>query len=200
MLPRGELLFNVRRNELYKRMYSTYVEFTDVVSDLLESDVVQSMQEFNHHSHVTTLEHSQHVSYYSFVLAKRLKLDSVSAARGAMLHDLFLYDWHEKQDPKLVHTFGHPKIALANAEEHFELNEIEREMILMHMWPMVDTPGLPKHKETYLLAAVDKFCAVGETARFDVKLLERRFRKIALGNALLDGIALPASVTARARV
>ena len=51
-------------------------------------------------------------------MAKKLRLDYVSATRGAMLHDLFLYDWRTpKKDRvnKKMHAFTHGEIALNNA-------------------------------------------------------------------------------------
>lgn len=68
-----------------------------------------------------------------------------------------MYDWHYEKPYKGLHGFIHPEIALKNADEHFELNKIERDIIKKHMWPM--TVVLPKYKESYVVMIVDKVCA-----------------------------------------
>ena len=54
---------------------------------------------FSHHIYTSRYQHSINVAYYTYKMAKALKLDYVSATRGAMLHDFFLYYW---QDDKLT--------------------------------------------------------------------------------------------------
>lgn len=90
-----------------------------------------------------------------------MKLDYKSAARGAMLHDLFLYDWREKNSHSGLHAFNHGKVAYKNASEIFELNKIEKDMIIKHMWPV--TIAFPKYIESYILTFVDKYCATQES-------------------------------------
>lgn len=83
-----------------------------------------------------------------------------------MLHDLFLYDWHThvKKDKSWnsYHAFMHPKIALKNATEIFNLNNIEKDVIVNHMWPV--TIKLPHYKETLIVTFADKYSAIRETA------------------------------------
>lgn len=56
------------------------------------------------------------------------------------------------------------KFALKNAKDEFELNELEQEMILKHMWPV--TIALPRHIETYIITIADKLCAINESVEF----------------------------------
>ena len=44
-----------------------------------------------------------------------MNVDKRSLIRGALLHDYFLYDWHDKNKPAKFHGFTHPKIAFENA-------------------------------------------------------------------------------------
>ena len=82
-----------------------------------------------------------------------------------MLHDLFLYDWRERQpDRKGLHAFTHGKTACKNACELFDLNEKEKDMIIKHMWPV--TVQLPNSLEGLILTFVDKYCAMSES--FDI--------------------------------
>ena len=78
-----------------------------------------------------------------------------------MLHDLFLYDWRKpRPDGKKLHAFRHPRLSLNNASKIFELNEIEQDIILKHMWPL--TVILPKYKESYIITIADKYAALLE--------------------------------------
>lgn len=137
--------------------------FTDCISDLISNNSVKSMKRFIQHSDVSCLEHCVNVSYYSFLVCRFLRLDCCSAARGGLLHDLFLYDWHRNSTEKPrkgMHAFTHPKIALQNAGI-FNLNDIEKDIIKKHMWPLTIIP--PRYPEALVVSFVDKYCAVIET-------------------------------------
>lgn len=157
-------------------------EFANIIKEITSNEKVNEMKKYKQHYDVSTYEHCIHVSYMCYVICKKLKLDYISATRAGMLHDLFLYDWHEKQHkykldyientkkPEFLkrylrlHAFSHPKIALKNAKDEFELNELEQEMILNHMWPVTIT--LPRHIETYIITIADKLCAINESVEF----------------------------------
>ena len=76
-----------------------------------------------------------------------------------MLHDLFLYDWRKSKRFNF-HAFKHGKIAYLNAKKEFDLNDIESDMIIKHMWPITIKP--PKYKEGFVLTIADKVCASKE--------------------------------------
>ena len=60
--------------------------------------------------------HSLLVSYASFVLCRRLGWRAKEAARGALLHDLYLYDWTDRSlHTGRDHLKNHPATALENA-------------------------------------------------------------------------------------
>lgn len=136
--------------------------YHDCVHDLIHQPVVRSMDQYIQHGDVDCFEHSLFVSYYSFLICRKLGLDTRSAARGGLLHDFFLYDWHEKSSRKGLHGFTHPKTALENARRHFELNETEQNIIRTHMWPL----GLPVplYPEAWVVWMVDKCCTFAEVA------------------------------------
>ena len=66
--------------------------FLDCVGDLLFTPEVQSMRHIPHHPGTSCYEHSVFVAYVAFRLARRWGLDYLAAARGGLLHDLYLYD------------------------------------------------------------------------------------------------------------
>ena len=81
--------------------------------------------------------------------------------RGALLHDYFLYDWHEKDPEHRLHGFHHPSTALKRASEDFRLSELERDIILHHMFPLTLFP--PRSREAMIVCVVDKWCGIYET-------------------------------------
>ena len=114
-------------------------EFFDIIKDIISNDTVKQMKNYRQHCDTSCYKHCMQVAYFTYVVCKKLKLDYVSATRAAMLHDLFLYDWHEKhRDDEFtgLHAFAHPKIALRNANKIFLLNDKEKDIILKHMWPV----------------------------------------------------------------
>ncbi len=88
-------------------------EFFSIINDLVKNTKVQKMKIYNQHAHTSCYKHCMQVAYYTYIICKKLNLDYVSATRGAMLHDLFLYDWHtyirEDKSWKGQHAFMHPK-------------------------------------------------------------------------------------------
>lgn len=138
----------------------TYAEYKACVMDLIQHDIVRTMENFIQHSDISCLEHSISVSYYSYVICKRLGLDYRSAARGGLLHDLFLYDWHLTKPKEGLHGFTHPYRALENATKYYTLNDKEKDIIVKHMWPL--TLKFPKYKESFVVSMADKYCSTIE--------------------------------------
>ena len=131
--------------------------------DLLASPGLRSQRRHLQHGRVSVLEHEISVALMCLKLARelRLQVDQRALVRGALLHDYFLYDWHERDAGHRWHGFRHPATALKNAERDFGLGPIERDMIACHMFPLV--PRLPRFRESLLLCLADKLCALRET-------------------------------------
>lgn len=136
-------------------------EYERCISELIQHEMVESMKDFIQHGEISCLEHCLCVSYYSYLVCKKFGFDYHSAARGGLLHDFFLYDWHKEKTYDGLHGFAHPNIALNNANQYFQLNEIEKDIIKKHMWPL--TIKFPRYKEAYVVSFVDKYCAILET-------------------------------------
>lgn len=145
-------------------------EFDEIIKDLEENSTVQEMKNYIQHCDTTCYDHCRNVAYYSYLICKKYHLDYVSAARGGMLHDLFLYNWRKSQRTVQLnglHAFEHPKIALMNSMKLFDLNDIEKDIILKHMWPV--TIRFPKYRESYIITLVDKYSAMRETFQYLMK-------------------------------
>jgi uncharacterized protein len=134
--------------------------FSQAIAELIAHPDVKSMKSFPHHGRVSCYDHSLAVAHYAYKIASRHRLDARSVARGAMLHDFYLYDWHDKKSRKGLHGFTHARKALANAQSRFELNPMEVDIILKHMWPL--GLSLPRYRESVLVCLVDKGIALLE--------------------------------------
>lgn len=139
------------------------VEYMSCVCDIVENEKVQRLDEFEQHCHTSRLQHSLNVSYYSFLICRFLGWDYRSAARAGLLHDLYLYDWRTKKVDGTNHAAWHPRVALDNARKITEINKVEKDAILKHMWPCTLIP--PRYRESYVVTFVDKVCAMCEVTK-----------------------------------
>lgn len=154
-------------------------EFKEIIKDITENSSVLSLKEHVQHMKGSRYKHCYEVAYYTYAITKKLGLDYISATRGAMLHDFYFYDWRNKgvEGQKRFHAYRHPRIALNNATENFELNDLEKDIILKHMWPL--TIRLPRFSESYIVTFVDKYCAMKEFFKFlKYKKRLRKFNKL----------------------
>ena len=69
-----------------------------ILKQYQEDSRVQSMHGFVQHGRTSTYEHCMNVVKLSFWINKHLHLSANERAllTGALLHDFYLYDWHEK--------------------------------------------------------------------------------------------------------
>jgi len=134
-------------------------DFRNCIKELLESENVKALDNYSQHLNTSRLQHSINVSYYSYLICKHLRFDYKSAARAGLLHDLYLYNRHIEK-PEQSHTIYHPKEALKNAKKIANINKVEEDAILKHMWPLCK--GVPRYKEAFVVTLADKYCATAE--------------------------------------
>ena len=145
-----------------KELSST--RYYDCISDIILCPELDRLKGITHHICTTRFQHSLNVSYYSYVVCRKLRLDARAAARAGLLHDLFFYDRkhynasRSKDQPS--HSSMHAAVALRNACSVTSISELERDIIAKHMWPV--TRPLPKYPETYVITVIDKYCALLE--------------------------------------
>ncbi len=149
---------------------SDAMEFLETVCDITAVPEYLRLKDCRHHYSTSRYQHCINVAWYTFIWCKRLHLNYRSAARGAMLHDFFLYDWREGTQPiPGNHCEVHPRIALANAERHFEVDPVMRDCILNHMWPT--TANRPHTREGLIITLADKYCATMEIGVTTVRVV-----------------------------
>lgn len=142
--------------------YKYKKEFISIVYDLINNDTVKQMKNYRQHFDCSCYTHCVEVAFWAYWLCKKLGLDYKSAARAGLLHDLFLYDWRNSKkrlNLKKFHAFIHPQIALENASKITDLNPIEKDIILKHMWP-VTFFQFPKYRESFIITIMDKLSAL----------------------------------------
>lgn len=136
-------------------------------ADILTSEGMQSEKNFVHHRTTNVYMHSVGVAYLSLMLAKKfhLNVNERELVRGALLHDYFLYDWHDPDPSHRLHGFSHAKTALCNASKDFDLSAVEKDIIVKHMFPL--NIKAPKYPESRLVCVADKLCAICEMMSYN---------------------------------
>ncbi|MHC9536927.1 HD domain-containing protein [Dellaglioa sp. BT-FLS60] len=150
--------------------------YMSYVGDLLAKPEVQRLSEYTQHHFSTRLEHSISVSYDSYRIAKKLHLNAKATARAGLLHDLFYYDWRTTKFDRGTHAWIHPRIAVRNAEKLTSLSDLEKDIIIKHMWGATVAP--PKYPEGYIVTMVDKYEATSEVSSPLKNMSKLGFRKL----------------------
>lgn len=157
----GKILNAYRQSYCLKK--DIHSDFFAAMDTLYDTDEVQGLDKFVQHADISRLQHITSVSYLSFLASRKLGLDEKATAKGAILHDLFYYDWHAKDDGShRLHGYRHPGFALKNARIlcNNTLSEKEEDIIYKHMWPL--TVRLPRYPESFIVSIADKYCATLE--------------------------------------
>ena len=138
--------------------------------DILYSAKYHENMSFIQHGSITVFQHCLSVAMLSVHIANVTgwKIDRTALIRGALLHDYFLYDWHEDAKWHRLHGYTHALRSMKNAQHDFGLNRVERNMIFSHMFPL-NLTHLPLYKESWILCVADKVCGSIETAKYKKK-------------------------------
>ena len=115
--------------------------------NLSQKSHLRRMEKFTQHGDTSCLLHTIAVAYYSIKIAEffGIKYKKRDLIRGALLHDYFLYDWHDGEKERRIHGFTHPMTAI----------------IKKHMFPLTVIP--PTCREGWIVCLADKYCSLYET-------------------------------------
>ena len=159
-------------------------EFNDIISHISNNKDFLKLKSIKHHG-ITRYEHSLRVAYYSYKeeiprymikhgsittiekrteykerykITKLLHLDYKETTEAALLHDFFQEEVADKNF--VARLRKHPKCALKNATDNFDLSEKQMDIIKSHMFPITFTP--PKYLESWIVDVVDDISAIKE--------------------------------------
>lgn len=133
----------------------------------LDHPEVRKMLQYKAHGKKSVFAHCISVVVASYKLNKKyhLNADLHTLLVGALLHDLYLYDWHDKPYSIRIfemHGYTHPEEARKNAVRIFDVDEKIQEVIKTHMWPLT-LRSFPGSKEAAIVCIADKLVATRET-------------------------------------
>ncbi len=128
------------------------------VDYILNHEEFLKTKDYIHHGK-NRYDHLVRVSYCSYKISRLLRLNYKSTARGGLLHDFFLEGLDDNKDKsKLMRN--HPKMALEKSTSIFELNDLEKDIIATHMFPVTMT--IPRYAESWVVDFVDDAVSVYE--------------------------------------
>ena len=143
-----------------KVYYSLFSEFNSV-------NKYRKLKSIVHHGD-NRLDHINRVAKISFLISKALGLDYISCTRGAMMHDFFTIDDINRGSIKYrKYLNNHSYKALSNSLDYFEVNEVEEDIILSHMYPLCKNK--PSYKESHVVCICDKIVSIYEFFRYQLK-------------------------------
>lgn len=140
--------------------------YYDIYSEFYNVNKFRELKSIMHHGD-NRLNHINRVAKLSFMISKRLGYDYISCTRGAMMHDFFTKTDISKEETKYRNFLKeHPNIALNNANKYFDINEIEEDIIVTHMFPI--THEKPKYAESKIVCISDKLVSFYEFFRYEL--------------------------------
>ena len=142
-----------------------YTEFSEIIAPLLDNADVLSMKNYIQHGNISTFEHCMGVAKASCFIGSHVpfRVDMTTLLQGAILHDFYLYDWHEVGDGShRMHGFRHAKRAAENAASLLSVSDSVYSVIYTHMWPL-NPFRIPRSREAMIVCMADKCVALYET-------------------------------------
>lgn len=142
-------------------------DLEEVLKDYLDDEEVKKMCDYKAHGGISVYAHCLNVADLSDRIDKALgsKCDRKTLLLGALLHDFYLYDWHDARvfvNVFKMHGYTHPETACQNAIRCFDVDEGVQEVIRCHMWPLT-LFHFPSSREAMIVCMADKICALKET-------------------------------------
>ena len=132
-------------------VWSDLMSFESIAKEIINSEKYQALKREDHHG-LSRYDHSLRVARNTYKLSKKMN---------------YFTDEDYRNTKGMKKYSMHPVIALNNAIREYELNPIEENVIVSHMYPMGKTK--PNCKESWLVTSVDKGVAIYECARYKAK-------------------------------
>lgn len=142
-------------------------EYIQITQKIFENRKFNKLKNEIHHHNSNRFNHSVDVSYLTYKVCKKMKLDYESATRAALLHDFF---FDEEFDNKRQKMLTHPQVALENAKKITNLSKKEENIITSHMYPVGGK--IPRYIESVIVDAIDDYVSLKEKLGGDYKCLK----------------------------
>lgn len=148
-------------------MQKSKSDFYSLVQDIIDNKEFDKLKNELHHG-ITRYDHSMRVAKWTYKIGKKCNMSkTIETTRAALLHDFYINE-ELKDNSGLKNLKIHPNQALINSMKHFDLNEMQQDIIKTHMFPC--TLNLPKYKESWLVSGVDKVAGLYEMIRYKLSL------------------------------
>ena len=103
-------------------------EYILLINDILNNKYFEELKKIEQHG-TTRYDHSVRVSYKAYKIARFLHLNYRSAARAGLLHDFHYTTDFPNRRERMISMLSHSKKAVSNSMKHFELTEMEKDII-----------------------------------------------------------------------
>ena len=138
-------------------------KFNKIIDKINDETKIKELKEERHHG-INRYDHSLRVAKMSYQISNLLKLKNIEDVTvAAMLHD-FYFDNQLNKYSKFKKLIIHPIIASQNASDEIKLNNVQRNIIEAHMYPLSKVK--PNCKEAICVSIADKLVATYEMIRF----------------------------------
>ena len=132
--------------------------------DILGSDRYERAETIRHHN-TSVAVHSRKTAEYGERICRWLKRRGVriseeDVVRACLLHDIGMTEQNVHETVSWKKAYLHPQKGEQIAKTEYRANEIQRNAIRRHMWPICIIP--PKYKEGWVVVAADKCSSIWE--------------------------------------
>ena len=139
------------------------IEFNTIVNDILKNDDFIELKYENHHG-ISRLDHSLNVAHLAYNICKKFNVKKYKEiTRAALLHDFF-----KDKDITKRSFVSHPRVALKNAAMAFEIDNMQKNIIEAHMFPM--SLAIPNNIGSWIVTLSDKVIAIREVTKYKIPL------------------------------
>jgi len=147
------------RRRMKKKEALAYLE--EFLNKYSQDERILRMKDSPHHPNISAYTHTFRVVRKCVGIVKffHMKVEWDNLLLGALLHDFYLYDFHEHSSFK--NCFLHPKMAMKNAKELFDANDHVIKIIKTHMFPL-PIWKIPTSREAWVVSLADKLVSIKE--------------------------------------
>ena len=137
-------------------------KYQELKNEIINQAHYQDLKKYIAHGHTSCFEHSIRVAdrCFKFINRYQVKCNHEALINGALLHDYYLYDWHDNNGFRF-HGLKHHNFAVKNALADYQVDPKVAHIIKAHMFPLTFWL-IPKSKEAFIVSYCDKMASIKE--------------------------------------